>query len=179
MPPPKAASGVPFITIGNISKDTRAIDFADTFMVAREYFDKLKPNKKPHKGDVLYTVTGSFGIPVLIKENQEFCFQRHIGLVRPKSGVNSVWLYFLLMSPQIFRQANGGATGTAQKTVSLSLLRRFEVPVVPIDLQRQAAERLEAVNEETQRLASIYEQKLAALDSLKKSLLHQAFSGNL
>jgi type I restriction enzyme R subunit len=29
------------------------------------------------------------------------------------------------------------------------------------------------------RLASLYQQKLAALDALKKSLLHQAFSGKL
>lgn len=32
---------------------------------------------------------------------------------------------------------------------------------------------------ETQRLESLYQQKLAALDELKKSLLHQAFSGAL
>jgi hypothetical protein len=32
---------------------------------------------------------------------------------------------------------------------------------------------------ETQRLASIYERKLAALEALKKSLLHQAFTGQL
>ena len=32
---------------------------------------------------------------------------------------------------------------------------------------------------ETQRLASLYQQKLAALEALKKSLLHQAFSGVL
>jgi len=32
---------------------------------------------------------------------------------------------------------------------------------------------------ETQRLESIYRQKSAALDELKKSLLHQAFSGEL
>ncbi|MHB0981960.1 MAG: restriction endonuclease subunit S, partial [Thiobacillus sp.] len=68
MPPPKAPSGVPFITIGNVAKDTRTIDFTDTFKVSREYFDRLKPNKKPQKGDVLYTVTGSFGIPVLLDE---------------------------------------------------------------------------------------------------------------
>ena len=33
--------------------------------------------------------------------------------------------------------------------------------------------------EETQRLARLYERKLAALEALKKSLLHQAFSGGL
>jgi type I restriction enzyme S subunit len=32
---------------------------------------------------------------------------------------------------------------------------------------------------ETQRLESIYQRKLAALDALKKSLLHQAFTGEL
>ena len=179
MPPPKAASGVPFITIGNVDKDTRTIDFADTYKVSREYFDRLKPNKKPQKGDVLYTVTGSFGIPVLLKEHREFCFQRHIGLVRPKSDVDSEWLYYLLLSPQIFKQANGGATGTAQKTVSLKLLRSYQVPRIPLELQRVIVAKLSAVNEETQRLESLYQRKLVALAELKKSLLHQAFSGAL
>ena len=32
---------------------------------------------------------------------------------------------------------------------------------------------------ETQRLASLYQRKLAALEALKKSLLHQAFTGEL
>ncbi|WP_322629117.1 restriction endonuclease subunit S [Halothiobacillus sp.] len=179
MPPPKAPSGVPFITIGNVAKDTRTIDFTDTFKVSREYFNRLKPNKKPQKGDVLYTVTGSFGIPVLLEEQREFCFQRHIGLVRPKSEVSSEWLYYLLMSPQILKQANDGATGTAQKTVSLKLLRGFQVPLVPLEHQRAAAAKLKAVSAETQCLESIYKRKLAAIDDLKKSLLHQAFSGQL
>jgi len=179
MPPPKASSGVPFITIGNVAKDTRTIDFSDTFMVPREYFERLKHNKKPMKGDVLYTVTGSFGIPVLISEHREFCFQRHIGLVRPKSDVCSEWLYYLLMSPQVFKQANDGATGTAQKTVSLKLLRGFQAPKVPMEQQQSVVTKLNGLTEETQRLESIYQQKLAALDALKKSLLDQAFRGEL
>ena len=179
MPPPKASSGVPFITIGNIAKDTCTINFADTFMVPREYFDGLKSNKKPKKGDVLYTVTGSFGVPVLVTENRDFCFQRHIGLIRPKPEVSSEWLFYLLMSPQVLKQANDGATGTAQKTVSLKLLRSFQVPRVRLTLQLMAAAKLSPVLEETHRLESLYRQKLEALDELKQSLLHQAFSGQL
>ena len=179
MPPPKAPSGVPFITIGNVAKDTRIIDFSDTFMVSNDYFNKLKPNKKPRKGDVLYTVTGSFGIPVLIAESRDFCFQRHIGLIRPKSDVDSVWLYYLLLSPQVFKQASDGATGTAQKTVSLKLLRGFQVPRIPLDFQQTVAAKLNLAIEETQRLESLYQQKITALDELKKALLHQAFSGQL
>ena len=179
MPPPKAPSGVPFITIGNVMKDVRKIDFSNTFMVPKEYFDGLKPNKKPRIGDVLYTVTGSFGIPVLIDEQRDFCFQRHIGLVRPKADVSSEWLFYLLMSPQVFQQANVGATGTAQKTVSLKVLRGFKVPRIPLIMQKAATSTLNNLANETQRLESLYQRKLAALDALKQSLLHQAFSGAL
>ena len=179
LPPPKSPTGVPFITIGNIVKETREIDFSDTFMVPRAYFDALKAYKKPRQGDVLYTVTGSFGIPVIVRDDTEFCFQRHIGLVRPKPETISSWLYYLLMSPQLLKQANEGATGTAQKTVSLKLLRSFVVPKVSPKQQKQAVEKLDALTEETQRLARLYERKLAALEALKKSLLHQAFTGKL
>jgi type I restriction enzyme, S subunit len=151
LPPPKSPTGVPFITIGNILKQTRKIDFADTFMVPHAYFNALKPNKKPKKGDVLYTVTGSFGIPVVLSENIEFCFQRHIGLIRPKSETSSTWLYYLLLSPQVFKQASDGATGTAQKTVSLKLLRSFEVPKVTPKQQKTAAVKLDAISAETPR----------------------------
>ena len=179
MPPPKAIVGVPFITIGNIVKDTRTIDFTDTFKVPAEYFNKLKANKKPKLGDVLYTVTGSFGIPVLVKDNQEFCFQRHIGLIRPKPDVSSEWLCYLLSSPQLLKQANDGATGTAQKTVSLKVLRGFQVPNLPIDKQNEMVVELDALSKETQRLETIYQRKITLLDELKKSLLQQAFAGEL
>jgi type I restriction enzyme S subunit len=179
LPPPKSSAGVPFITIGNILKETREIDFSDTFMVPRAYFDALKPHKKPRQGDVLYTVTGSFGIPVIVRDDAEFCFQRHIGLVRPKPETCSSWLYYLLMSPQLLKQAIAGATGTAQKTVSLKLLRSFEVPKVSPKQQRQTVEQLNALSDQTQRLTRIYERKLATLEELKKSLLHQAFNGEL
>jgi len=179
MPPPKVEQGLPFITIGNIDKQTRVIDFSDTFQVAREYFDGLKANKKPMRGDVLYTVTGSFGIPVLVEEDKEFCFQRHIGLIRPKADVDSTWLHYLLQSPQVFNQAADGATGTAQKTVSLKVLRNFQVPKTSTKEQLAHVETLKSVERECRRLESIYRQKLTALEDLKKSLLHHAFTGQL
>jgi len=179
LPPPKSLTGVPFITIGNIVKDIRKIDFSNTFMVPHAYFYGLKQNKKPRRGDLLYTVTGSFGIPVIVDDDVEFCFQRHIGLIRPKPETNSSWLYYLLLSPQVFNQANERATGTAQKTVSLRALRCFAIPNVPLPQQSAAVATLDALFEGTQRLESLYQQKLVALDALRKSLLHQAFSGQL
>jgi type I restriction enzyme S subunit len=83
------------------------------------------------------------------------------------------------MSPQVLKQANDGATGTAQKTVSLKLLRGFQVPRVSLSQQRLCVNKLEGLAAETQYLEAFYKQKLASLDSLKKALLDQAFTGKL
>jgi type I restriction enzyme S subunit len=179
-PPPKAPTGVPFITISDIDKRTGTIDFSNTFTVPETYFCGLKPSKKPRVGDVLYTVTGAtLGIPILVREQRDFCFQRHIGLIRPNATTDSSWLTYALRSPQVFRQATIGSTGAAQKTVSLGVLRSLQLPKVKLAEQKQIAAKLDSLHEETQRLARIYERKLAALAELKKSLLHQAFTGEL
>ncbi len=178
-PPPKSPTGVPFITISNIDKGTNTIDFSDTFKVPDDYYHGLKPNKKPIRGDVLYSVTGSFGIPVLITDDFDFCFQRHIGLIRPKEGVNSAWLYYLLMSPIVFNQANHGATGTAQKTVSLKVLRNIVVPKMPIETQEEIVEILDKAYSSVKRLEAIYPSKLDELADLKQSILEKAFAGEL
>jgi type I restriction enzyme S subunit len=59
------------------------------------------------------------------------------------------------------------------------MLTDFVVPVPPPKEQELVAESLGAIAEETQRLARLYERKHAALEALKKSLLHQAFTGAL
>lgn len=180
MPPPKAKSGVPFITISNIVKRTRVIDFDGSFLVPPEYFARLKPNRKPRKGDVLYTVTGAtLGIPVLVDDVTDFCFQRHIALIRPRAGVSSEWLSYAMASPQVFAQATSGATGAAQKTVSLSVLRGIKVPRHSESIQTVISIQLNQLFAATYELENLVQTKLAALEELKKSLLHQAFSGQL
>jgi hypothetical protein len=62
-----------------------------------------------------------------------------------------------------------------------ALFRRSEEALVwlPLRARPEPQRRLASVEKETRRLESIYRQKVAALDALKKSLLHEAFSGRL
>lgn len=55
----------------------------------------------------------------------------------------------------------------------------FPISLPSLAEQRRTADRFERLRRETQRLDSIYQQKLAALEELKKSLLHEAFCGAL
>ncbi len=128
---------------------------------------------------MLYTVTGSYGIPVLIENDFEFCFQRHIGLIRPKENIISKWLYYWILSPNAFFQANDTATGTAQKTVSLTALRNFVLPKMTLEEQQTIVKKLDDLSTQTKKLEAIYQQKINDLEELKKSVLQKAFSGEL
>ena len=179
LPPPKSPRGFPFITISNIDKDSHTINFTDTFYVPETYFANLKENRKPKKGDVLYTVTGSYGIPVIVDGSVEFCFQRHIGLIRPSSEINSNYLYYWILSPEAKKIADDVATGTAQKTVSLSSLRNFEVPLPPLPEQKRIVKELDALSEKLRQLQEIYTKQIANCDELKQAYLQKAFEGEL
>ena len=71
-------------------------------------------------------------------------------------------------------------TGAAQPKLNQKALNSIPIPIPKsLDDQAKIVARVESLHEETQRLARLYERKLAALEALKKSLLHQAFSGEL
>lgn len=72
-----------------------------------------------------------------------------------------------------------GGTGTNIKSLNQGMLSALMIPFPPVPVQKSLVEQLESISEKTQRLESIYRQKLAALGELKKSLLHQAFNGDL
>ena len=116
------------------------MDFSNTRHVPEEYFEKLSADRKPAKGDILFTVTGSYGIPMKVETEQEFCFQRHIALIKPMIDAN--FLVMLLKSPLVKDQCDRVATGTAQKTVGLGSLRNILVPIPPVNEQIRILETL-------------------------------------
>ena len=148
MPPPKANCGIPFITISDIDKVHREIIFDDTFFVPIDYYNSLKEERKAQNGDVLYTVTGSYGIPVVINSDKEFCFQRHIALLRPdKEKLNTSFLCYWVLCDSVKHMADDVATGIAQKTVGLSSLRKFSIILPPLALQQEFAAKVEAIEQ--------------------------------
>ncbi|WP_217646877.1 N-6 DNA methylase [Loktanella salsilacus] len=142
-PPPKTDTGIPFVTISNLN-ETEGVKFEKTFFVSREYFDALKETRRPIAGDLLYSVTGSYGVVVPVNGNREFCFQRHIALLRPSAEVMSGYLLHFLRSPTGKKQGDEAATGVAQKTVSLKALREFQIPLPPIHIQLAIIAEIEA-----------------------------------
>lgn len=89
------------------------------------------------------------------------------------------YLCHFLKSGYARRTMIDSGTGTNIKSLNQTTLSALVIPVPSIFQQTRIVDQLEAMDTETTRLASIYQQKLAALDELKKSLLQQAFTGQL
>ena len=146
LPPPKSDSGVPFITISNITGQNK-LSFEDTMFVPESYYNGLNENKKAKKDDILYSVVGSFGKPVYVDFDKQMVFQRHIAILRPKRNVNARFIYYTMLNPQFYKLVAKLAIGCSQRTVTLDTLRNIEVNLPDKDIQDKMVGILSLIDE--------------------------------
>ena len=87
--------------------------------------------------------------------------------------------YFLKHSAILQYVIYHSSRAAGQIGVTKETLEPYPIALPPLVEQRKVVETIQELETETQRLTRLYEQKLEALESLKKSVLHEAFSGNL
>ena len=135
-----------------------------------------------HPGDVLITIMGTCGrcaivpddIPTAINTKHICC----ITLDQKQCLPGYLHIYFLL-APQSQEFLAKHAKGAIMAGLNMGLIQELPVMLPPIKYQAEIVEAARDLREETQRLECLYQRKLAALDELKQSLLHQAFSGQI
>ncbi len=177
LPPPQTKSGVPFLVIGNVR--TGKLDFADTRHVSQEYYAQIREERIPRKGDILYTLVGSYGIALFVDTAREFCIQRHIAILKPTRSLDIHYLKHGLNTAFVYRQAVDIATGTAQKTVPLAGLREIAVPFPPLQEQQKIVEEVESYLSVTEEIEQVVNTNLKRAERLRQSILKKAFSGHL
>ncbi len=175
-PPPQTFSGIPFLVISNVSGGK--LSFENTRFVSAEYFNQLPEARKPQKGDLLFTVTGSYGIPILVDTDDNFCFQRHIAIVRPCITSNR-YLHVILGSSYVKSVCDDKATGTAQKTVGLATLRELLIPVAPYNEQVRIYTQVQAAMSIVNSISSEKEDLLIIIENTKSKILNLAIRGQL
>jgi type I restriction enzyme S subunit len=170
-----------FLNTKNVRPD--GFDFETTMFITAEKDGQLRKGKLK-RDDVVLTTRGTIGNIGLFSEDVPFDNIRiNSGMLifRPdKRTLLPSFLFELLRSEIVKGQIRMQTTGAAQPQLPIKTLVNFTIPVpTNLDDQRALVKKLRAFEPEAQRLASLYDRKLAALDALKKSLLHQAFSGKL
>jgi type I restriction enzyme, S subunit len=105
-------------------------------------------------------------------------YQRtYVITVNEKKRVLYRFLYFQLLKS--LKKFKAQSVGAGTKFLKLGMIKNLEIALPSLDEQQRIVSTLNSVREETQRLESVYQRKLDALEELKKSLLHEAFAGKL
>jgi len=120
------------------------------------------------------------GKPAFVETNDLLHNQRIGRVVFLNNRIEKRFLYYYMMGEQFLKSIKASATGTMVKHTAPKRILNNLIPFPPSRKEQQAiVAKLDSLRKDTQHLESIYQQKLTALDDLKKSLLHQAFSGEL
>ena len=98
------------------------------------------------------------------------------GLI-PNGNLLPMYLYYFLSNSVDLLISLG--TGTTFKELSGSKLESVEIPLPPLSDQQNIVLQFDALRAETQKLEAVYQQKLADLEELKKSILQKALAGEL
>ena len=112
--------------------------------------------------------------------DQDVTTNQQVNALTPSDGSSNRFIYYQMLTETFQRKvihASGQATLPIINKSKWSALSVWLPPKVTE--QKKIAAKFDALVEETQRLARLYSRKLAALEALKKSLLHRAFSGQL
>jgi type I restriction enzyme S subunit len=93
--------------------------------------------------------------------------------------IHPEYLAHFMVSPAFTSQYSQVMRQSTRNQVPITKQREFFHVIPPIDVQRRIADDLDELSTQTERLVDICTRKLIALEELTKSLLHQAFAGEL
>lgn len=172
-------TGYPIIQTRNIDEGIVDLDHKMKFMSEDDwifYRDKYRPEI----GDVFFTNIGTIGKTAIVTEERDYLIHWNIFKLRPHFYlINPAYLRYALeqltLSGYFKRMQKGGTVDFVTK----KMISEATLPLPSMATQAEIVCQLDDLREETINLEALYQRKLVALDELKQSLLHQAFSGSL
>jgi type I restriction enzyme S subunit len=170
---PKLYGGkYPFIQTGDIRNANHLITkYTQTYNE-----NGLAQSKLWARGTLCITIAANIAETAIL--DFDSCFPDSvIGFVADPSKSDVHFVEYLLTSFKTMLQAKG--KGSAQDNINLATFENERFPFPPLQEQQKIIAKLDDLSAETKALEAIYRQKLEALEELKKSILHQAFSGQL
>ena len=164
---------IPWATVRDMRQD---VITETEFRITKDAVKSSATNIIP-SGNVVIATRVGLGKVCLI--GQDTAINQDLRGIVPRSDKALVvrYLYWWLKSIADVIVAEG--TGATVQGVKLPFVKSLQIPVPPLAEQQRIVDLLDSLHEETHRLARLYERKHAALEALKKSLLHQAFTGEL
>lgn len=174
------ASGVPFYGGKEIVKLAKfGSVVSNAYISDKKYRDYASKYDMPRKNDIMITARGTIGVGYVVQEGDKFYYKDgNIISMRGKIPTNPHFILYAFRS-NIVTDQFGDLAGTTVRHLPIEKAKELVLRMPELATQNSLVESIREIEAETQRLVHLYERKLIALEALKKSLLNEAFSGNL
>jgi type I restriction enzyme, S subunit len=169
--------GVPYLLARHV-RDNRLQFDGKTFLT--DEFN-LKHKKSMLKtGDLLLVQSGHIGHCAVVGPEHTGHNCHAMIVITPRPGLLlGGYLAEFFYTGEMLRKFESIRSGSTVPHLTCGEVREIGVPVPAVEVQSQLLRRLSDVAAARSRLEAALTRKLTALDELKKSLLHQAFTGQL
>jgi type I restriction enzyme S subunit len=170
--------GVLFLSSRNVTSGK--INWDDVKYIDENQHVEMHRRVAPRVNDILLAKNGTTGVAAIVDRDVTFDIYVSLALLRAKSEILPQLLLQFINSPVAKLQFNKRLKGIGVPNLHLEEIREVVVSFPgALAEQKALAAKLEEFGEKIGHLESNYRKKLGALEELKKSLLHSAFSGAL
>jgi type I restriction enzyme S subunit len=170
-------SGVPYLLARHVRNNRLTFD-GKTFV--SDEFNRKSKKSMLKAGDVLLVQSGHIGHSAVVPEAHEGHNCHAMIVITPlEEALSGPFLSLFFNSPGMKQKFQEIRSGSTVPHLTCGEIRELIVALPDLATQQRLVDCARELEAETQRLGSLYTRKLATLDELKKSLLLQAFSGQL
>lgn len=166
------SAGYPLITSKNLKWD--GLDFSDVKLISEEDYRKINSRSLVHKGDVLFAMIGTIGIPTVVTIEPNFAI-KNVALFKLSPSNSSNFLKYYLDSPMVASKMMSDAKGATQKFVGLGYLRGFPINLPPLAEQQRIVTILDEAFAGIATATANAEKNLANARALFESYLQSVF----
>ena len=168
---------IPFITQKNILNS--GLSFEKTNFISKTNHDNFYRRSNVAYNDILISMIGANRGMACVVDNRRTFSIKNVGLIKSNDSYLSEFMLYFLKSKYAKQYIQKSSKGSAQGFIGLGKLRNFPILLPHLSTQKKIVNRVSEILTETKKLETIYQQKLADLDELKKSILQKAFDGEL
>ncbi len=177
--PQKTENGVRLITAKNVKLGYLQLEPQE--FIDDDNYESWMTRGIPNVGDVIFTTEAPLANVAQIENDEKLAFAQRIIVMQPnRQKLNPTFLKYMLLSGPIRKRILEKGTGATVVGIKSSLLKKITIDFPKSVIEQQTIVRqLDVLRAETQKLETVYQQKINNLDALKKSLLQKAFAGEL
>lgn len=149
--PKYTASGIPFISVRNISSGS--LDINDTKYISIEEHQLLSERCNPERGDILLSKVGTTGVPAKIETDIEFSLFVSVALLKFNKNLLDIdFLVYVILTPNVQKQCKEHTRGVGNKNWVIKDIANTIFPLPPLAEQKRIVAKLEELLPLCQRL---------------------------